>query len=730
MKNNKLIPVAIACSMAIAGCGGGSGENTATTSNDVTITAMDGYLSSAVIYAQDAEGKCLSNGTPLGTTNAQGQITVARSALTNGYCVVTTSNTRDSDSPNEPISETKVMYSPAPDLLGLENAAELTITPYTDYLYDVVKAENSTDKAVLTNAVSTAKTDIANQMGISEDLMFTDYVALDKGTDSDGSGKKMHDMAKVLFALDSKQNPTSKNIVLNTIREVSSQLSAIPDGDAGNELLDQMISLLGGYTSDLDVENYDPDDSSSIDLSDTTALTGMPKLTANSNTLTTTLVNAIDTATYDAANGLVLTGLTLNEISVENADGAKLILARKREGSTDQPMIIASATIGTAGSTDTATFSNNIFDPTTDLSFGQAGTYSYSLYIEKIIDGKTYTSNKVTFNIAVSQEKCPNTAPVFAGMDSSTVATIIARMNSKSSTFDPSQFGLDGPAELSVSNIDISVSEFATLFSDDAAQTLTYKAESTKSGFVTAPNIDDFLVRLGFSQNYGFNAKVNFPASGSESYPVTIYAEDNLGMRSENSLEFTITVNSNKEASIVANTSDGGPGDSDNGSSEGITVIAAMLKTSYVENLVSQVQYIVNNLSTDPGATSVDSIIYPNQYSCNSTSNICTKSADVSGTVTYTISDNSLLEIGEVTVDGISNTIRKIIAKSGATLNAPMTIRVTPTTAGGDAIRIYTGSNLGRPDTATQNVDDVTSYGTAIEFTINAKNVVTMTTVQ
>ncbi|WP_298441894.1 hypothetical protein [uncultured Ferrimonas sp.] len=684
ISNKKLIPTMIGGLFALTGCGGSSGGSSEPTEptlpTNVTITAIDGYLSGADLYLLN-DGQCSSDNAKLGTTDANGQLDVKRVDVANGYCLITTAATRDGDAPNAQLASTHMLYAPAPELLGMGEASELVISPYSDYLY--AASQGSDDKQT---AIDAAISELTRELDVEQADLLGDFIKADNHA--------LHDVAQVLFDLDTTDAELSAIATLNVVKELAPKVAA----DLTDTEIAQLVSLFDGHRAKLDSADYDD---SLIDVDDTTLLDAMPTVSADAVALKTTVDEAIVAAAelYSDESGLVLTDLALTDIS---ATAGKLVLVRK--DAAGNATILGTASVAEAAETDSATFANGIFTPNTAPMFGLAGDYRFELYAENSIDGNRYRSASVVFDVSISKAQLPNEAPVFAGMDSAIAQTLLTRLQDKAqdqfSTFNPADYGLDGSAELSLTNVDIAVDEFAQLFTDaDEAQTISYAAKALTEGFEDAPEIDDFMVQFGFG--YSFNAKVLYPQSGTATYDVAIFATDVLGAQSVESFEFTIHV-SNDDGSLSADVTlrDGDSIDPGTDPIYGDAFNGAMVKPSFLTTLAEAAAVHLNGTEpeVDPAMSQVLAVY---SYQC-ADNNEC-KQGD-GKLAAYALSDNPLLQL----VD------EKIAAIDGAQVTETTIITLTAT-VDGEAIRIYTVDN-NRGDVT---VPDVAEYGEVIELSVS-----------
>ncbi len=693
-KNLQSLSVA-SCLCLLTACGGGNSDTTTPStevpsdtppvtevSETVTITALDGYLSGADVFLLDIDGQCSSDNLPLGITDAQGTLSVTRDDLVSGYCLITNSETRDSDSPDTPLTSAYMLYSPAPSLLGQDEAESLIISPFTSYLHKI-SLEADDAQTAIDNAIAELNT----ALDVEQEQLLGDFIASENLT--------LHNLAQILFDLDTQNATLSATATSNIINELASNVST----ELTDTEISQLISLFMAFKIELDDENYDD---SLIDVTDTTLLIQMPTITVNSDELKTKLDALIATGAESYTD---TTGLVLENFELSGIDASQGQVVVQYSNADNLLTSIGVATIESVDESDTATYSNGVFTPDNAPMFNLAGDYSVEIFTKNTIDDTTFSSATVTIELSITETQLPNKAPVFSGIDSAPAQTILTTLQEAAAdpfnTFDPTIFGLDSAVELSLSFIDISPDVLAGLFVESSdLQTVTYGIETLTENFEEAPELDDSLLQFGF--DYSFTAKVNYPESGSENHDFAIFAIDELDTRSAESFVLRITVtNDNGTYSASVAILDGeSEVEAGTGTAEvyGTPFDGSMVNA--LDTLTDIVQARLN--SVDPIIdVNFDQLIPVYVYECTEAGDC--KQGD-GKLANYEFSNTDLLTI----LDG------KIVAGSIPTVTQE-TIVTLHVDVNGDDIRLYTIDGSNRGDIT---VADLNTFGSTIELVI------------
>ena len=701
-KNLHSLSVA-SCLCLLTACGGGGDNNDTATSipetspevvsETVTIIALDGYLSGAEVFLLDTDEQCSSDNLSLGTTDTQGTLSVTRADLVNGYCLITGSETRDSDSPDESLTSTHVLYSPAPSLLGQDEAESLVISPFSSYLHKV-SLEADDAQTAIDNAIA----ELSSELDVDQEQLLGDFVASENIT--------LHNLAQILFNLDTENAALSTIATSNIVNELAANVST----ELTETEISQLTSLFMAYKSELDDENYDD---SLIDVTDATLLAQIPTMSVTNDELTTQINTAIATG---AVNYTDTTGLVLENLELSGIDASQGQIVVQYRDVNDQVTSIGVATIESADEADTATYVNGLFTPNTAPMFNLAGDYSVEIFAKSTINEKTFTSAIVVLDIAISEEQLPNQAPVFSGIDSDPAQTILTILQDAAadpfSTFDPASFGLDGSAELSFLFIDFSPDVLSELFVENSdLQTVNYNIEALTENFAEAPMLDDSLVQFGLG--YSFSATVNYPETGSENHDFAIFATDELDTRSAESFVLRITVandNGTLSASVVILD---GESESEIGTGTeevyGTPFDASMVNA--LATLTDIVQARLNSIEPETDVT-FDQLLPVYVYECTETGDCRQGDGKLAN---YEFSNTELLSIE----DG------KIVAGNNPSVTEEITVTLN-VDIDGENIRLYNIEGSNRGDVT---ITDVDTFGSAIELVItpNAQGQVTVT---
>ena len=165
MKNISLLSTAIV--MALTGCGGDNSSNTPSTSTSTstltpstfTVTAIDGYLSSANVYAGE---DCLDK---IGTTNAKGQVKIDNKHKDLKICIKAIQG-QTIDATRGPVQHSFELKAPA----GYD-----VVSPMTDLVVEQMKKGATQEQAE--EKVVVAVSAVWGGEVVSKDILFGDFVA-------------------------------------------------------------------------------------------------------------------------------------------------------------------------------------------------------------------------------------------------------------------------------------------------------------------------------------------------------------------------------------------------------------------------------------------------------------------------------------------------------------------------------------------------------------------------
>ncbi|ELR66219.1 hypothetical protein C942_00276 [Photobacterium marinum] len=693
MAHKKLIATLVGCTVALAGCNSSDKENKATAAQDkVTVTAMDGYLINAKIYKQDEKGTCLKDGKLLGTTNNDGQVSIEKNELSDGYCAVTDTATIDKDNPGETLTEGYTLYSPAPQLLGSVDSP--VISPLTTYIHNTIKElDTSATEQEIKEAIKLAKSDLAGALLLdssSDDittLLTSDYIEAKKTAEVKDAAESLHTMAQLLVGVNDEEQSLNKKQVINIARTLKAY-GAIATGE-----LEKIAVYIKGNINEF---NKDTDEPVEIDSS---VLKDIPQpLSTKSESLKQQLnakISEAADARSDKSASLQLSNVEITNITDNNNTEADVtyVLTQKMVGSPfDATSVVPDIT-----------FKNDVLT-IPSLSFSQKGKYEFKLYIKKTIEDKEYQSKSIEFDVTVTEEQVANTAPQYKA-NSAVVSQLLENLvdtaegsGAFNDEMDMSDFG--GGILPAYYNFTAYELNLAGLFSDDSDEPVTVKLHLNSADFstieesklpeLTGPDEDTGTYSFG-------SGEYPIPETDSKSYRMTIYAEDKHGAKSNSGFEFTLTINSNETATLTSNQSEG----ISNETSGGFT--GTLLSAATLSKIESQIAAYLNDSRPEP-VKSLDTLIEIGDYLCTK-ENECKKVKGNGGN--YSLSDNTYLEIDNDQV--FLTTFRW----TGKKVESEQTILLTPK-SNDKEIKIY---SVDSPSSV--KVDDLNNYATSIKLIIS-----------
>ncbi|WP_413283701.1 hypothetical protein [Vibrio sp. MA40-2] len=733
MSQHKLILALMGCSIALAGCGGDSSNDTGTTgpittSNNVTITAMDGYLYKAHIYKQDGNGNCLTDGESLGTTDSNGQLVVTLSDLADGYCAVTTSNTIDQDFPNQTLTENYTLYSPSPRLIDSTDAP--VISPLTTYIHNAMEEAESSNSNVTEqeriDAAEQAKTQLADALGLDgnddsiTDLLASDYVAMKtQGSDDvQEAAKNLHVMAQLLVQLfdeDSSVNVTQTINIAKSAATVLDNIADDPTSSANRTYLENIAIYVENRIDKFGIEDFESSSSLSelsSDISNASKLAEMPQRPSVEGSALKSLfehaISAQVAAVNDNTVNLVLPDFSISGITEDSY--ASYVLTRKKVGA-----------IWDAETITDASQSNGKLN-ISGLTFNQHGSYDFQLTSKKVLSGfsdedETFESAPVTFTVDVTETQVANSAPVFSGTESETATSILNNLISAAeaeSAYDPG-FVLDGVVYVEPNySFQVKSQNMAEMFTDDSGDLVTVDQHLNPSDFQGLTDLA-FLIEVSTGM-YSFNTgSLPLAEDEADTYRVTFYATDSLGAKSDTGLQITIAVNTDNTGSVTItknNTND----NSSVVTPEYSETFRAVLMTSAKKDQIRDTIIAKLNHSSLPNVA-VNQVYEITEQAC-SNDGVCTTPVTIelgsgsSNDLVFSLSSNSYIG----TTEGSGNLLFSAIDTNVTT---PETA-VLSATLNGETVKIY------EVDTNENLTSEIGTYGEQFEFIINSASDVTV----
>ncbi|WP_064609380.1 hypothetical protein [Photobacterium sp. J15] len=694
MAHKKLIATLVGCTVALAGCNSSDKENKATATQDkVTVTAMDGYLINAKIYKQDEKGTCLKDGKLLGTTNNDGQVTIEKSELSDGYCAVTDTATIDKDNPGETLTEGYTLYSPAPQLLGSVDSP--VISPLTTYIHNTIKElDTSATEQEIKEAIKLAKSELAGALHLdssSDDittLLTSDYIEAKKTAEVKDAAESLHTMAQLLVGVNDEEQSLNKKQVINIARSLKTY------GDIATGDLEKIAVYI-----EANINEFNKDTDEPVKEIDSNVLKEIPQpLSAMSenlrNQLSAKISEAAD-ARSDKSASLKLSNVEITNITDNNNTEADVtyVLTQQLVGSTfDATSVVTDIT-----------FKNDVLT-IPSLSFSQKGKYEFKLYVKKTIENKEYKSKSIEFDVTVTEEQVANTAPQFKA-NSAVVSQLLEKLVDKAEGSDAfndeedwSAFGLGiTPAYYTFTAYNLNLAE---LFSDDSDEPVTVKLHLNSADFsaIEESKLPELAGPDQDTGTYSFGSgEYPIPETDSKSYRMTMYAEDKHGAKSNSGFEFTLTINSNETATITSNQNKG----ISNEISGGFT--GTLLSAATLSKIESQIAAYLNDSRPEP-VESLDALIEIDDYLCTK-ENECRKEKGNGGN--YSLSDSTYLEIDN------SEVFVTTFRWTGKKVESEQTIFLTPKTDDKE-IKIY---SVDSPSSV--KVDDLDNYATSIKLIIS-----------
>ena len=690
MFQRKTLSILIGCTFVLAGCGGGSSSSdSSNASQNVIVTAMDGYLSNADLYALNENGICLSDETKLGTTDTNGQASIDPTLLNNGFCVVTTTETIDQDFPDQTLAQAYTLYSPTPRLL--ENSDAPVVSPFTTYLHDVMqeaKKENAdiSEQDILTE-IADAKTELANALGLDgsdeaiQDLLTTDYVKAK--TDQDAGVKSgaeiSHAMAQLLVKVSANSEMPNAQETVNIAKSAVDQLSAI-SSDLGEDASVEKLEDIAVYVFN-NIEQFSEESNVTQlkqDIDDDTKLAKMPsQLDVTAEDLSTQLTAAITAAAEasgDNSVALKLSNLELMNISDQNlseGDTITHLLRMKKSTAVWDSEVVANT------ADDSAAFSNNTLT-IKELTFNQYGKFDFELLVKRDIeqDGKTesFESMPIAFSVDITDQQVANAAPVFVGMEDANAQQLIATLNTEAQDPDSfsdelnlPDFGIFLPAEFTL-KYNIPLTDLEPLFSDgDTTPTINMSVNSN--------DLSPFFMQI--KENYNFTSDaIEVPQEDSVSYDFSMFAVDSLGAKSDKAFTFTVTVNSDKTAQVTQtgqtnNGDNGGDGDTDE------SFLAVMLTPNQRAIIADTILNKLGQEFETPQNVNIDQIFQVTNYTCNA-EGACERGSTADNLAVATMSDSRYITLES---DGTFSAV-------GADVTETETVTLSAT-YDGQAVKIY-----------------------------------------
>jgi hypothetical protein len=716
MSRIKLLSILFAGTLI--GCGGESNDtdpkDTDPNSNDITITAIDGYLYNALLYKQSEDGVCLTTEL-LGTTDEGGQVSASITDLADGYCVVATSSTIDQDNPNAPIGSGFTIYSPAPRLL--EQGENIVISPFTSYIQQSISDKLSESPAAseeeILATISSAKVKLADALGLDSsdqavlNVLLSDYV--DGKLNASSSelqevSQKAHTFARLAIQIESQNSDVLEADEFINLAKIT--VDKLDDMSNDESSFDDVSSFMSGRKDSL------IDDNSVYTLKNVVnnpvIMADMPYLNADPQQLLAIISQAItdNSGNFNSTVGLDLGVVNFTDIYIDNAEmgvDARIILSQTKVGATWSAEKLA-ITGNSDQNDDTASFVGNTLTPNT-FALTQSGTFIYTLSVEKEIDGYTYPSNSISFELNVSNTEVPNSAPEYLGNMSNAVETVLEQLiddaTSSGAIFDPSEYGLEGPAEFSMNTGGIDLS---SLFEDSDGDELTVSVAGNQSDFAEALGQAEYQC---FGSYCIFGMKDTLPTEGEKSYRVSVRAEDALGAKSDLAFNFIISIDSEQNANVTLTTdSSTGPNNGNSYNEDFNAVFITPTRATLIKNTLLEklgVEYDnTNNVSAEQ-------MFEVRSYRCTD-DNKCQQGTTGNFIAVTSLSTNSYFTLAD---DGT-------LTATGVEVSGTETIKLTAT-YDSQPIKIYESDN-----DYNLNVD-IDTYGEYFEFIIEAGPTVTVT---
>lgn len=693
MANKVLMATFMSSIFALTGCGSDSSSSSSsdspTNSNNVTITAMDGYLYKAQVFQQDANGICLTDEEALGTTDENGQLSVALTELANGYCVVTTTDTIDQDFPDQTLTTGYTLYSPAPRLLGTADAP--VISPLTTYIQTVIDETQTEDSSAteqeILNAIETAKTELSDALGLDGDseeitkFLVADYVAADSEAAS-----SLHVMAQLLVGINDQEAPADSEQIINIATAARDQIADIAENitdQTNTELLASIVVYIENNIDNFADESNVADLSS--DINNPSLLAQLPQpVSFDADSLQTQLQVAIDTTSTNSGDNsvnLVLTDTTLSGITDSDESEITYVLTQKKSGSIWNADIVATA------SDSSQEFTIN------ELTFNQYGTFEFEIYTQKTITNEgidtSYNSRPIAFTVEITSDQVANTAPVYNGDDSDIAIALFEELKATaedSYIFDGSAYGLESSFSMTIRNNDLNA-----LFLDDTNR-LSIASNDADAYFYYNDSTGLYSYSLG---------DITVPAEGSSSTNLTLYAIDDHGAKSEQTFNYTVVVSSDFTATVTSSTDS--IEDSVSEAVYGEEFIGIMLPTSYLETLEAQVESYLNGteVESDPALEQILSLY---AYQC-AEDNTCVQNDGYEGA--YSLNDSTYLTVDDSIVGNTK------LQATGTTLSEIQYIQLVPK-VNGESVSIYEVSSR-----TSLEISDIDDFGNFIELEIS-----------
>lgn len=702
MIRKQLLACVIGCSIGLFGCNDSNSPKSSSTATsakkneNVTVTAMDGYLIGAKVYKQDSDGNCLVSEASLGKTDDKGKVSVKLSDLANGYCVVADTQTKDMDDNGKFLTAGYTLYSPKPSLLGTENAP--VISPLTTYLHRALKDE--TGSKTKQEIIETAKKELAKALQLDGDsdeitaLLATDYIDAKKTASDDNTkkaAKNLHTMAQLLADMEMSEKLTKK-VTINIAKATHSEFDNII-GD--NQHLDKIVAIL---SSDEHFEKFTAENTDEMKKVITDNINkALPKrLSVSSATLSKQLEQKIAQSINNSSSDLEIDNITISGINGENSsDKVKYKLTQKIKGSAPLPLEIKNIS-----------FENNTLT-IPKLKYVQNGDYAYRLYIEKDIEGKKYTSNAIEFDVTITKKQVANSGPTFDA-NSETAKMLIealAKQAENSDSFTPEQdytdFGLGIiPASF---NFDLRNRPLSPMFLDDSDSNVEVKLHANPIDFANIKEGDmPALTKRDLPGYYNISiGTLPIPKNRVKKYRVTLYAVDSKGAVSENGLTFILTIDSvggiNK-AEITSHNAD------EQSATTGVKIKAVMLTDSDIANIASFAKIYLNGNTTDN--VSLDSLFSVYEYLCDQ-ENKCQQSKNLFKS--FIVSDTSSDAYLKIDDSGGDNTFKFNRNKVDSEKETVLSI-----SSAGEPVRIYRVMNK-----SSVKVQDINDYYNGVKLVMS-----------
>jgi hypothetical protein len=247
MKRYTLVAAAVA--LGLVGCGGDSSDPASTPQeNTFTLTAIDGYLVGAEIYADRNLNGTADSSELIGTTDSQGKITF--SATQSAYPIIVKAIPGSTlDTIRGPITEEFELKAPK----GFE-----TVSPLTNL---VSKQLDENPELSVAEAKQTVVLSItSDDMSVDSDDLFTDYIA---NLETDIVAKAINAIGEAL--VDLEKGDALEGVTVDQVLDAVSQVADILEQDIDNGI-DENFAPEIDFDSDsiTVVENYRPEAIGSI----------------------------------------------------------------------------------------------------------------------------------------------------------------------------------------------------------------------------------------------------------------------------------------------------------------------------------------------------------------------------------------------------------------------------------------------------------------------------------